>query len=109
MISDTLHLHAAKILFQESVAESPEESLHPVSAQGRSSTADAADHEYWALVHQVDAGRAAPDTSGCTQGQDQEQRTRCCPCSSGTEILHKPEKQVERIQSPLAVTDLGLT
>lgn len=31
------------------MAESPEESLHPVSAQGRSSTADAADHEYWAL------------------------------------------------------------
>lgn len=63
------------------------------------------------VAHQVDEGRAAPDTSGCSQGQDpiQEQRTRCCPWSSGTEVLHKPEKQAERIQSPLAVTNLGLT
>ena len=45
-MSDTLHLHAAEILFQQSVAESPKESLRPVSAQGRSSTADAAKHEH---------------------------------------------------------------
>ncbi|CAN0230668.1 unnamed protein product [Rangifer tarandus platyrhynchus] len=49
--------------------------------------------------------REGSSTGGCSQGQDatQEQRTRC-PWSNGTEVLHRPEKQAARVQSPLAVT-----
>ena len=49
--------------------------------------------------------RESSSTGGCSQGQDpiQEQKTQC-PGSNETEVLHRPEKQAEGIQSPLAVT-----
>lgn len=91
MTSSIFYLHAIEILFQESIAKIPEESLLPTSPHSQAEALSQMQQakKLGTLVPKVDSGRGAPETCGYIHKP-----------GSNSDVLHRPEKEAVRTENP---------